>query len=60
MRIGDDLELLPGAGDALPVRELVGGIPPADLAALPTPPPTRFRVVLDPLDPGATVAGDAA
>jgi hypothetical protein len=25
-------------------RELVGGVPPADLVALPTPPPTRFRI----------------
>ena len=39
-----ELRVERATGRRISYRELVGGVLPADLVALPTPPPTRFRI----------------
>jgi hypothetical protein len=39
-----ELRVERATGRRIGYRELPGGVPPADLVALPTPPPTRFRI----------------
>jgi hypothetical protein len=39
-----ELRVERATGRRIGYRELVGGVPPADLVALPTPPPTSSRI----------------